>query len=75
MGEQGLEEWEGWPWNNSILPGIKFCSSVPQLFDYINDPTDLVDENDKEPKANVRVRIENIMQCATFHGRTRRSET
>jgi hypothetical protein len=75
VGEQGLEEWEGWPWNHSFLPGIKFCSSVPQLFDYINDPANLVHADGTEAKANVRVRINNIMQCPTFHGRTRRSET
>ena len=54
-GEKSIGEWRGWPWNIPELPGVKFCSSHPQMFDYINDPKNLVDAEGEAVKANVKV--------------------
>jgi hypothetical protein len=51
--------WRGWPWSDSQLPGLSYCSSVPQYFDYINDPLGLKDSSKpgvQNSKANIKVR-------------------
>jgi hypothetical protein len=51
--------WRGWPWSDLQLPGLSYCSSVPQYFDYINDPLGLKDSSKpgvQNSKANIKVR-------------------
>ena len=56
MGEEEICNWIGYPWNATQVRGLKFCSSFPQLFDYVNDPKDLVDGNGVNVEANAEVR-------------------
>jgi hypothetical protein len=51
--------WRGWPWSDSNLSGLSYCSSIPQYFDYINDPLGLKDSSKpgvQNSKANITVR-------------------
>jgi hypothetical protein len=51
--------WRGWPWSDSNLSGLSYCSSIPQYFDYINDPLGLKDSSKpgaQNSKANITLR-------------------
>jgi hypothetical protein len=42
---------------NTNLDRIQFCSSEPQLFDYVNDPVGLVGPNGIAPPAGGNVKV------------------